>query len=247
MLSWHCSGAQTANSLSSSSWNQSPSQVSHGSLENPFLTHALFTSVLDVLGGVTSVIIIVGVSLSIFELCTIWWHAALSLCCYCMLHSHYAITVCCTLVMPLLYAALSLCCYCTLHSRHAVTVCLYHFVLLVERHQVPFLCFMESSPVSARDPVGQESSELKKVMSRRQGVRSCHSGQCRDNWEALLENLQTRDYCPHLLKCLDFWNISIHIKGILLYYYCYYCLLFIITFIQGMYSYILEFYFSLDV
>jgi hypothetical protein len=49
------------------------------------------------------------------------------------------------------------------------------------------------------------------------------------------------DWCDH-----DFWSISIHIKGILQYYYCccyyyyYYYILFIITFIQGIYNYILE-------
>lgn len=31
-----------------------------------------------------------------------------------------------------------------LHSHYAVTACLFHFVLLVKGHQVPFLCFLES-------------------------------------------------------------------------------------------------------
>jgi hypothetical protein len=35
--------------------------------------------------------------------------------------------------------------------------------------------------------------------------------------EALLEDFQTWDYFPHLLKCEDFQSISFQIKGILLY------------------------------
>ena len=34
-------------------------------------------------------------------------------------------------------------CLSSLH-HYAVTACLFHFVLLVKGHQVPFLCFLES-------------------------------------------------------------------------------------------------------
>jgi hypothetical protein len=55
-----------------------------------------------------------------------------------------------------------------LHSYYAFTVCLYHFVLLVERHQGHLSVLYGIFSVSARYSVDQETSELKKVKSRRQ-------------------------------------------------------------------------------